>query len=133
MKRELATMHGSRTRTVERDPIRRFSESMQGVVISLEMRSADELALDAKVNPDAALREHALYQLVDKLGPEALPHIETALFNDPDPQVRREKFTVDPHRLIGERHTRLHHIANRVVRHYAHASREVTDLHPKIG
>ena len=88
MKRELATMHGSRTRTVERDPIRRFSESMQGVVISLEMRSADELALDAKVNPDAALREHALYQLVDKLGPEALPHIETALFNDPDPQVR---------------------------------------------
>ena len=88
MKRELATMHGFRTRTVERDPIRRFSESMQGAVISLEMRSADELALDAKVNPDAALREHAFFQLVDKLGPEALPHIETALFNDPDPQVR---------------------------------------------
>jgi hypothetical protein len=90
MKRDVISVNGTQARIAgwSGDPITRFSDSMRGVVISLEMRSSDELALDARVNPDAALREHALYQLVDKLGPAAMPDIETALFNDPDPQVR---------------------------------------------
>lgn len=88
MKNDLGTRNGVQARPAGGDPIKRFSDAMQRVVFSLETRGDDELAHDAKKNPDAARREHALYQLIDRLGPKALPHIEHSLRNDSDPQVR---------------------------------------------
>lgn len=89
-KRDVVVVNGVKARVAGTpgDPITRFADSMRGVVISLEMRSAEDLALDASVNPDPVMREHALYQLVDQNGVEAMPDVERALFNDPDPEVR---------------------------------------------
>src|ERR1043166_7682604 len=89
-KRDVVVVNGVKARVAGMAgyPISRFADSMRGVVISLEMRSAEDLALDASVNPDPVMREHALYQLVDQIGPAAIPDVERALFNDPDPEVR---------------------------------------------
>ena len=70
------------------DPTTRFSESIQSAAISLETRSDDELARDARQNSDAAWREHSLFQLLARRGVKALPVLREALFEDPDSDLR---------------------------------------------
>lgn len=70
------------------DPILRFSDSIKSVAISLERRSSEELQVDGRNDPDPVAREHALYQLITRSGRLALPTLEEALFDDPDPQLR---------------------------------------------
>jgi len=70
------------------DPIIRFNDSLRLTSIELERRTDDELTHDGLHNPDPAVREHALYQLLARQGVEALPLVETALFEDQDPELR---------------------------------------------
>jgi hypothetical protein len=76
-------------RELERgDPIVRFGNSIRHAAIDLELRSDEELEADGRQHPDAVIREHALYQLIDRKGAEALKVAEEAIFDDPDPQLR---------------------------------------------
>lgn len=76
-------------RELERgDPIIRFGNSIRHAALDLETRSDAELEADGRNHPDPVIREHALYQLIDRKGAAALPVAEAAIFDDPDPQLR---------------------------------------------
>ncbi len=70
------------------DPTTRFEDMIARVAINLEKRTDEQLIQDARTLPDAALREHALYQYLARNGAEALPVIEQALQEDTDTDLR---------------------------------------------
>jgi hypothetical protein len=70
------------------DPVTRFRDAIRPVAISLETRTDEELVSDGRLHPDPVIREHALYNLIDRQGVQALPVVKAALFNDPDADLR---------------------------------------------
>ncbi|HJQ23877.1 MAG TPA: HEAT repeat domain-containing protein [Blastocatellia bacterium] len=69
-------------------PVLRFRDSIRNVAISLDARTDEELVEESRRNPIPAFREQALYQILHRLGEKAIPSVQEALFNDPDPEVR---------------------------------------------
>src|SRR5579872_2427372 len=55
------------------EPIVRFSDGIGKVAISLETRTDEELENDARLHPDPVTREQALYNLIQRRGPQAMP------------------------------------------------------------
>jgi hypothetical protein len=76
------------SRAFQGDPIVRYSDSMKINAISLERRSDEELEAMGRTHSDAAMREHALFQLIIRKGQGALALAEEAVFGDPDASLR---------------------------------------------
>lgn len=70
------------------DPTTRFEDMIAQAALSLEERTDEQLIADARECADPALREHALYQYLNRHGVRALPQIERALFEDTDSDLR---------------------------------------------
>ena len=70
------------------DPTVRFEDMIARAALSLDLRSDEQLAHEARHLLDPALREHALFQYVARQGVRAMPLLWQALFEDTDPDLR---------------------------------------------
>jgi hypothetical protein len=70
------------------DPTSRFEDMIARAAVHLEERSDAQLIHDGRFLADAAMREHALYQYLERNGVLALPVIREALFEDTDTDLR---------------------------------------------
>lgn len=71
-----------------RDPIVRFDEILSRSAVELDLRSDEQLIADGRKHADPVIREHSLFQLAHRRGAAVLAHLEAALLEDTDPQLR---------------------------------------------
>lgn len=70
------------------DPTTRFEDMIARAAVHLEERTDAQLIHDGRFLADPAMREHALYQYLERNGVLALPVIREALFEDTDTDLR---------------------------------------------
>ena len=75
-------------RRVYGDPTVRFEDMVALAAVSMENRTDQQLIEDGRCHPDPAVREHALYEYLNRHGAGSLDVIRTALHKDQDTDLR---------------------------------------------